>query len=47
MDFMRAALADPVRRQESFLPLPGAGRKAVVKSAAVRLPKPAGDVVGR
>ncbi|HWG50682.1 MAG TPA: PBP1A family penicillin-binding protein [Candidatus Acidoferrales bacterium] len=47
MDFMRAALADPALRQEAFLPLPGAGRKAVVKSAAVTLPKPAGDVMRR
>jgi penicillin-binding protein 1A len=47
MDFMRVALADPARKQEAFLPLPGAGGKAVLKSAAVTLPKPADGVVRR
>jgi penicillin-binding protein 1A len=47
MDFMRVALADPARKQEAFLPPPGPGQKVVVKSAAVTLPKPAGDAVRR
>lgn len=38
MDFMRVALADPLRRQEAFAPPPGAVGRAVVKRAAVTLP---------
>jgi penicillin-binding protein 1A len=39
MDFMRVALADPSRRQEAFTPPPGAVGRAVVKRAAVALPR--------
>jgi len=38
MDFMRVALADPLRRQEAFAPPSGAVGRAVVKRAAVTLP---------
>jgi penicillin-binding protein 1A len=39
MDFMRVALADPSRRQEAFTPPPGTVGRAVVKRAAVALPR--------
>ena len=39
MDFMRVALAEPSRRQEAFTPPPGAVGRAVVKRAAVALPR--------
>ncbi|HET9182876.1 MAG TPA: PBP1A family penicillin-binding protein [Candidatus Angelobacter sp.] len=38
MDFMRVALADPARRQETFEP-PPPGKRSVVRRAAVALPK--------
>jgi penicillin-binding protein 1A len=39
MDFMRAALADPARKQEAFFPSPAnKGKAAAVKRASVALP---------
>ena len=46
MDFMRVALGDPARRQETFEP-PPAGKKNVVRRAAIALPKRAGAAVRR
>jgi penicillin-binding protein 1A len=43
MDFMRAAIADPLAKNEIFLPLPEESKKPAVKRAAVSLPKHPGS----
>lgn len=43
IDFMRAAIADPGRRSESFLPPIDEGRKASLNRAAIALPRHPGD----
>ena len=47
MDFMRAALADPVRRNEAFLPLGESDKKVAVKKAAASFPKRGLSAEGR
>jgi penicillin-binding protein 1A len=43
MDFMRAAIADPLAKNEIFLPLPEENKKSTVKRAAASPPKHPGD----
>ncbi|HEX7288967.1 MAG TPA: PBP1A family penicillin-binding protein [Candidatus Angelobacter sp.] len=43
MDFMRAAIADPLAKNEIFLPLPEESKKSTVKRAAASPPKHPGD----
>jgi len=43
IDFMRAAIAQPGRKDEAFLRPPAGSRKATVKKVAALMPRHAGD----
>jgi penicillin-binding protein 1A len=44
MDFMRAVVSDPARKNEAFSTMDSGGKKtAAIKRAAITLPRPAGD----
>jgi penicillin-binding protein 1A len=44
MDFMRAVVSDPARKNEAFAAMDSGGKKtAAIKRAAITPPRPAGD----